>query len=59
MTYKKSYDNFEGRYHTVIKRFMLGGAPLYRVWLTGFRSEAEAKDFIKAWSIPGAFIVRG
>ena len=57
--YQKRYDNFEGRYHTVIRKFFVDGAPLYRVWLLGFRSEAEARDFIKAWGIPGAFIIRG
>ena len=59
LTYKERYDNFEGRYRSVVKRFEVGGRPLYRVWLTGFRSEAEARDFIRAWNIPGAFIIRG
>ncbi len=57
--YKQRYDNFEGRYRTKIMKFMVDGAPLYRVWMTGFKSEAEAKDFIRAWNIPGAFIIRG
>jgi len=57
--YRQRYDNFEGRYHTCIKKFIVDGAPLYRVWLMGFRSEDEAKDFIKSWGIPGAFIIRG
>ncbi len=57
--YKKRYDNFEGRYRTRIRKFIVEEAPLYRVWMTGFKSEAEAKDFIKAWGIPGAFIIRG
>lgn len=57
--YKERYDNFEGRYRTQIRKFMLDGSPIYRVWLKGFKSEDEAKDFIKAWNIPGAFIIRG
>ncbi|WP_457597807.1 septal ring lytic transglycosylase RlpA family protein [Hydrogenimonas sp.] len=57
--YKDRYDNFEGRYRTKIMKFTVDGAPLYRVWMTGFKSEAEAKDFIRAWNIPGAFIIRG
>ncbi len=57
--YQQRYDNFEGRYHTMIKKFIVGGEPLYRVWLMGFQSEEEAKDFIKSWGIPGAFIIRG
>lgn len=57
--YRDRYDNFEGRYHAEIKKFIINGEPLYRVWLLGFKSEEEAKDFIKAWGIPGAFIIRG
>ncbi len=57
--YKERYDNFEGRYRTKIRKFIVGGAPLYRVWMTGFKSEEEARDFIRAWNIPGAFIIRG
>ena len=57
--YLDRYDRFEGRYRTRLKRSIVGGRPLFRVWLTGFRSEEEARDFIRAWNIPGAFIVRG
>ena len=57
--YRQRYDNFEGRYRTKIRKFIVDGEPLYRVWLMGFKSEEEAKDFIKAWGIPGAFIIRG
>ncbi len=57
--YRKRYDNFEGRYHTEVRKFIVDGEPLYRVWLMGFESEEEARDFIKAWEIPGAFIIRG
>ena len=31
---------------------------LYRVWMTGFQSIEEAKDFIERNNIEGAFIVR-
>lgn len=47
-----------GRYKAVIKEFELDGEPIYRVWLTGFKSEAEARDFINLGLYPGAFIVR-
>ncbi|WP_456485141.1 septal ring lytic transglycosylase RlpA family protein [Hydrogenimonas sp.] len=57
--YQQRYDNFEGRYHTRVEKFQVDGRPLYRVWLTGFKSEEEAKDFIESWGIPGAFIIRG
>ncbi len=48
----------DGRYRAIIKKFIFGGVPLYRVWLTGFRSEAEARDFIGSGRYPGAFIIR-
>ena len=48
----------DGRYKAIIKKFMVDGAPLYRVWLTGFRSEAEARDFIAQGRYPGAFVIR-
>ena len=47
-----------GRYKAVIKKFIVDGRPLYRVWLTGFQSEAEARDFISKGYYPGAFIIR-
>jgi len=58
LIYKRRYNNFEGRYSVKIVKFIVGGKPLYRVWLMGFRSIDEARDFIRAWNIPGAFIVR-
>ena len=42
----------------VIRKFMVDGAPLYRVWVMGFGSADEAKDFIRDHDIPGAFLVR-
>ena len=48
----------DGRYRAVIKEFEFDGAPIYRVWLTGFKSEAEARDFINRGRYPGAFIIR-
>ncbi|BCD67992.1 rare lipoprotein A [Nitratiruptor sp. YY09-18] len=48
----------DNRYRAVIKKFIVDGEPLYRVWLTGFRSEDEARDFIVQGRYPGAFIVR-
>jgi len=47
-----------GRYKAVIQKFIVDGKPLYRVWLTGFKSEAEARDFINQGLYPGAFIIR-
>ncbi len=55
---KRKNELVDGRYKAIIRRFFYQGAPLYRVWLTGFRSEAEARDFINSMRYPGAFIVR-
>ena len=55
--YKQKYNGLGG-YKTIIKSYDDGGG-LYRVFLTGFRSESEVKDFINAHSdLSGAFIVR-
>jgi len=56
--YKKRYDGYKGRYRAVVRAYTVGGRPLYRVWLMGFRSEEEAKDFIQTRNIPGAYIIR-
>ena len=48
----------DGRYKAIVKRFFVDGRPLYRVWLTGFRSEQEARDFIAQGRYPGAFVIR-
>lgn len=52
------YKVVNGRYRAIIKKFIVDGAPLYRVWLMGFKSESEARDFIATNRFPGAFIVR-
>jgi rare lipoprotein A len=58
-TYQRKYANVDPRYRTIIKKFSdLDGTPLYRVWLMGFRSEQEARDFKEHNDMPGAFIVR-
>lgn len=46
-------------YKAVIKESYLNGSPIYRVYLRGFQSEEEAKDFIKNQNLKGAFIARG
>ena len=52
--YKKKFSN----YHPQIKHFQALGKSLYRIWLTGFRSKQEARDFISMSYIEGAFVVR-
>lgn len=46
-------------YQSVIKEFELDGSPIYRVFLRGFQSEKEARDFLKKNSqISGGFFIR-
>ncbi|MCR4941651.1 MAG: septal ring lytic transglycosylase RlpA family protein [Campylobacter sp.] len=57
--YQKEHQSFMG-YKSVVKSFNNdNGEMVYRVFLTGFRSEDEARDFAKSGKINGAFIVRG
>jgi len=57
--YRQKYANIDPRYKPLIKKFSdIDGAPLYRVWLMGFESEDEARDFKNTHNMPGAFIVR-
>lgn len=55
-SFQKSHSNIHG-YQAVIREYLLDGVPIYRVMLSGFKSEAEAKDFIALEKIAGAFIV--
>ncbi len=57
--YKRQYANLHSRYKPIIKKFSgIYGEPLYRVWLMGFGSEQEARDFKNRNDLMGAFIVR-
>ena len=47
----------DGVYKSVVKEYGQGGAKVYRVFLGGFRSEAEARDFLKKERFKGAFIM--
>ncbi len=47
----------EERYHSVVKEGTLDDAPIYRVWLDGFRSEEEARDFVASGKFKNAFII--
>ncbi|QOQ88108.1 septal ring lytic transglycosylase RlpA family protein [Campylobacter corcagiensis] len=53
--YKAQYDGESG-YKTAVKEYHADG--LYRVFLTGFKSEDEARDFALNTHISGAFVVR-
>jgi rare lipoprotein A len=57
--YKRKYTALDKRYKPIVKRFDdVGGMPLYRVWIMGFASEEEAKDFKMMHGLFDAFIVR-
>ncbi|WP_297814103.1 septal ring lytic transglycosylase RlpA family protein [uncultured Helicobacter sp.] len=53
--YQKKHANKYG-YQVVIREYLLKEATIYRVMLSGFKSEAEARDFIASEKIAGAFI---
>lgn len=53
--YKAQYDGESG-YKTAVKEYNIDG--LYRVFLTGFKSEDEARDFALNTHISGVFVVR-
>ena len=44
--------------NVIIREFNEGGTPLYRVWIKGFDTEDEARDFINRLNIEGGFIIR-
>jgi len=53
---QEKYDGYKG-YHTIIKDTEYNGKRVFRVWLKGFRSEAEARDFKADSPFKNAFIV--
>ncbi|MCX6075210.1 MAG: septal ring lytic transglycosylase RlpA family protein [Campylobacterales bacterium] len=54
---QKKYASFHG-YSSIIKDSQYNDDRLYRVWMRGFRSEAEARDFINKDYFNGQFITR-
>ncbi|HEX5623436.1 MAG TPA: septal ring lytic transglycosylase RlpA family protein [Sulfuricurvum sp.] len=57
METQKKYASFHG-YSAIIKDSQYNNDRLFRVWLRGFRSEAEARDFIAKGYFSGQFITR-
>jgi len=47
----------DGNYKAIIKQTMLNGKRINRVWISGFRSEAEAEDFKKENGLESATII--
>ncbi len=56
--FAQSNANVNNRYNAIIKEGTYDNQPIYRVWLKGFGSEAEASDFIAKGQFKGSFIVR-
>ena len=54
---QQKFDKTEG-YTTIIKDTEYNNVRLFRVWLTGFQSEQEARDYIKNGPFKNSFIVR-
>ncbi len=57
MATQEKYNNTQG-YSTIIKDTEYNNRRLFRVWLKGFKSEDEARDFIASGYFQHAFIVR-
>lgn len=57
-SYQKEHKNVSG-YQSIVREFNISGKRVFKVFLTGFRSEDEARDFAKSGRFSGAFIVRG
>ncbi len=54
---QKKYDGQNG-YKTIIKDIPSGDRTAFKVWIKGFQSEAEAKDYSASAHLNGAFIVK-
>ena len=61
---KESADRFanenrtiDGVYKSVVKKYSKNGSDIYRVFLSGFKSEAEARDFAKTDRFKGSYII--
>jgi len=54
---QEKYDNTDG-YKTIIKDIETDNGRMFKVWLTGFKSEAEARDYKANGIFNRAFIVR-
>lgn len=53
---QEKYDNTDG-YKTIIKDIDNGSTRVFKVWLTGFKSEQEARDYKQQGNFENAFIV--
>lgn len=56
--YANQQSNVNNRYNAIVKEGNFENEPIYRVWLKGFDSDAEAGDFIEKGLYRGSFIVK-
>jgi len=56
--YVKKYKELDGRYKSKVVTGQKNGTVLHRVFLTGFKSEGEARDYKSNDGFSGSFIVR-
>ena len=56
--YQRKYSRLSRHYRTIIKRLDNDDRGLYRVWIMGFGSMAEAEDFRRSNRINGALVIR-
>ncbi|MBU1658376.1 septal ring lytic transglycosylase RlpA family protein [bacterium] len=54
---QETYDNTDS-YKTIIKDMENGKGRIFKVWLTGFKSEEEARDYMAQGNFKNSFIVR-
>ena len=54
---QNKYDKTDG-YKTIIKDLEINGKRVFKVWLKGFKSEEEARDYQALGNFENAFIVR-
>jgi rare lipoprotein A len=54
---QKKYNGIDG-YKTLVKDIQNGDKRAFKVWLGGFQSEAEARDYSKNGKFKGAFIIK-
>lgn len=54
---QKKYNGIDG-YGAIIKDVQTENGRLFRVWLKGFKSEAEARDYVARSNFNGAFIIK-
>ncbi len=54
---QEQYDKLDG-YSTMIKDVDTGGLRMFKVWLSGFKSEKEARDYKSTSIFQNSFIVR-